>query len=145
MQLDTGKLDAIIFDLGGVIIDLDIPATLSAFATLAEKDIDSIFHAYKSAPFFKQYEVGAITTTEFRQALNRQLGMTAPDSDLDQAWNAMLLTITPERIDLIQKIKNRVPLFVLSNTNALHMDFFHQKMDNAMGLAAYRAAFKKIY
>jgi putative hydrolase of the HAD superfamily len=112
----------IIFDLGGVFINLDNSLTEKSFRHLGAKDFSNYFGHGFAASFFIDYELGKITDEEFMSALRSMLGKNVPDNELVEAWNALLLDFPKERIELLKTINNKYRLFLFSNTNALHLE-----------------------
>jgi putative hydrolase of the HAD superfamily len=145
MTLDINKIDAIIFDLGGVIINLDTNATVAAFAKLSGKSFEEISNAYEKADFFKTYEVGAISDAEFRAAIRKSLDITASDQLIDEAWNAMLLEIPFSRISAFKKLKKDFKLFVMSNTNHIHIRKFNEIFEALNTGDHFTDYFDKVY
>ena len=145
MTLDINKFDAIIFDLGGVIINLDPNATIAAFARISGKSPLEISNAYENADFFKDYEIGALSDSEFRNEIRKSLGINASDQVIDEAWNAMLLDIPFNRIAALQKLKKDYKLFVMSNTNHIHIRKFNKIFDNLNTGDHFTAYIDKVY
>lgn len=115
------EIKNIIFDLGGVIINLDNRRTEDAFVSLGAKNFSQFFGHGFAASFFKEYEVGKIKDEEFIENI-RQLGnLTVSDETIIQAWDALLLDFPPERIELLKKLGKKYRIFLFSNTNAMHM------------------------
>lgn len=139
------KVKNIIFDLGGVIINIDMPLTFKAFAELApDKDIPNYTYNYQ-APIFKQYEVGAISSAEFRDGLRQLIGAPLTDQQIDDAWNAMLLDIPAERMQLLENIKSEFRTFLFSNTNAIHYDAFNKIVADNFGVPTLDGYFERTY
>lgn len=111
----------IIFDLGGVIINLDNQKTEDAFVSLGVKGFREYFGHGHAASFFKDYEVGKINDGEFVSSLRGLAGLTVSDEAIIHGWNALLLDFPPERIRLLRDLGKRYRLFLFSNTNALHL------------------------
>jgi HAD superfamily hydrolase (TIGR01509 family) len=113
----------IIFDLGGVIINLNNKLTENAFVELGAKDFNKFFGHGFAASFFKDYEVGKITSEEFINNI-KQLGDFSMHNDdkIINAWNVMLLDFPKERIELLKELGKRYRIFLFSNTNALHYE-----------------------
>lgn len=111
----------IIFDLGGVIINLDNQLTENAFIALGTRPIKEYFGHGHAASFFKDYEVGGITSKEFVDMIRSQTGITASDEDIIKAWNALLLDFPTERIQLLKELGKSYRIFLFSNTNELHL------------------------
>ena len=115
------EIKNIIFDLGGVIINLDNKLTEKAFVDLGAKDFHQYFGHGFAASSFKEYEVGKISDEEFISELRKLGNLKVSDDVIVDAWNALLLDIPMERINLLKKLQQQYRLFLFSNTNALHM------------------------
>jgi glucose-1-phosphatase len=118
------NVSAIIFDLGGVIMDIDVKQTLNAFSELGLKNIHEYFGHGFAASFFSDHEAGRITDEEFLGEIKNLLSGETSDEDLIDAWNALLLRFPEDRIELLRELKTRYRLFLFSNTNAIHYKKF---------------------
>ncbi len=116
----------IIFDLGGVIMDIDVKQTLKAFSNLGIKDIEKIFGHGFAASFVSDHEAGRISDEEFLKEIKKLVTGEASDEMVIDAWNALLLRFPPERINLLKDLKSRYRVFLYSNTNAIHYDKFSE-------------------
>lgn len=145
MPMKTDKPTALIFDLGGVIINLDIQRTIDQLARYAQLDARAMVDLYWGDPLFHQYEKGQISDQSFRDGLRALLNVDISDQAVDAAWNAMILDIPKERLDLLQTLKEDYQLFLLSNTNNIHLkrvfEVFqpahHQQLDDYFQQAYY--------
>jgi glucose-1-phosphatase len=118
------SLKNILFDMGGVIIDLNVSATLEAFYNMGFPAELLNYPENYNTDIFYRYETGAISTKEFRDAIRKETGLNFEDAAFDKAWRAMLLGIPAERIELIKKLKEKYNLYILSNTSPLHTPVF---------------------
>ena len=134
----------IIFDLGGVFINLDFNKTADAFTELGVKDFNQYFTQVHSNSLFKQLETGAVTDTGFYDAVRVAASITASNQQIDAAWNAMLLDFPPERITRLQRLSANYRLFLFSNTNAIHHAFFLQQFREQFGFE-FDSLFEKAY
>lgn len=144
MEADFSKIDNIIFDLGGVIIDLDESATIRAFAALFEKS-EAEIAAFSKAEFFKDYETGKIDDPTFRAKIREEFEFTGPEEQIDAAWNAMLGKIDKDKIALIDRMSEHHQLFVMSNTNDIHIRFFNRLFEHMSGGRTFNSYFKEVY
>ncbi|MFM1848133.1 MAG: hypothetical protein RL417_1607, partial [Pseudomonadota bacterium] len=132
------KLEAILFDLGGVIIDLDWSRTTRAFRSLvsdqsgaaADRVLGEIFQ--NSA--LHEYERGEIPWESFRARISAAAGIVASEERFLEAWNAMILDIPQERIDLLRDLKNSYRVGLLSNTNERHVTFVNSYLARSYGI-----------
>ena len=143
-MLDS-RIRNIIFDLGGVILNLSVESTLKKFAVLSGYSIDRVIELYNSRPEFPQYEKGEITNNEFRESLRKIFVLTHTDPELDAGWNSMLGDIPKERVDLLKELKSKYRTFLLSNTNAIHLDFFTGMVKKDHLLESLDPLFHKTY
>lgn len=127
LKLESG-IKNLIFDLGGVILDLSIDDTLRSFAALTGKDLETTRQFYNSAPEFISYEIGGMTDGEFRKFINEHCVTSPTDDTIDQCWNGMLRGLPKSKLDLILSLKNKYNVFLLSNTNSIHIKHIHDVM-----------------
>jgi len=118
-------LKNLIFDLGGVILDLSVIDSLESFARLSRLSLDKVKALFVASPEFEQYERGEINDREFRDFVRRVYDISASDSDLDRCWNAMLLGIPKAKLDLLLELKTQYKVFLLSNTNHIHLNYIN--------------------
>ena len=114
----------IIFDLGGVLINLDYQLTRKAFENLGVANFNDLYTQHHANPLFEQLEVGAIEPEAFCEALRETTGLTLTNSQIETAWNAMLLDFPAERLHWLSQIKNKYNIYLFSNTNAIHYNAF---------------------
>ena len=136
----------IIFDLGGVIMNIDPELTLREFARLSGKTIEEIkINIHKHRQAMEQYELGQIDDRAFKASLNQFSDHTVSDKDFEDAWNKVLIDIPPERIELLKRLKSDHYLILLSNTNHLHLKRFNEILANSTGIKAFSDLFDKVY
>lgn len=111
---------AVLFDLGGVLIDIDYHATERAFEELGVSDFKERYTQLAQNELFDRFECGEISPQHF---VNLVLPFTQSGTSPNQvvaAWNAMLGSFPLEKIRLLERLSTTTPLFMLSNTNELH-------------------------
>ena len=137
-------INNILFDLGGVILDINVQATLKQFYEL---DFPAELLQYPhnmTTDLFYKYETGRIGTDEFRDEIRRVTGIDVSDKELDGAWNAMIVSIPEGRTRLLKRLQERYDLYMLSNTSPLHAPVYEKMYLEASGISMHEA-FKKIY
>lgn len=111
----------LLFDLGGVLYEVNYHATIAAFSDLAAAHGASVnFSQATQDPVFDAFEIGQIEAAAFREGVRRLLGAAVTDEAIDTAWNAMLGGVFAGRKALIAHLATHYPLALLSNTNAIH-------------------------
>lgn len=132
----SGKIKTIIFDLGGVLIDLDFKDSLEAFTKAGFKDIEKRVCQFSRDGNFSNYEIGTISTEKFRDFIRSELSQPATDQEIDDMWNKILIDIPHEKLDLILELRKKYTVYLLSNTNELHWIYTCDHMFNYRGLTA---------
>ncbi len=141
---EATKIRNILFDLGGVILDLNIQATLQKFYELGFPAALMEYPQSMRTDIFFKYQTGKLDTIQFRDEIRKVAGVQMSDQAFDEAWNAMLVGIPGERIKLLKKLSKRYNLYMLSNTSALHVLVFEKMYQDAAGESMHQV-FKKIY
>jgi len=118
----------VIFDLGGVILDIDFKKTEQAFLKLGLNNFSDHISQFHISGFFEQYEIGKIDDVEFVDGISKLIGKETEQEKIIAAWNALLLDFPPERIELLRKIKSDYRTFLLSNTNSLHYKEYQRRL-----------------
>lgn len=135
----------IILDLGGVIIDVNYDRAAAAFINLGFRDFSSIYNQKKQEYFFDEFEKGIISASEFRNTLRPNLPGEIQDTDIDRAWNAMLGVIPKQRALFLYELKKSYRLFLLSNTNRIHVEAFTEMIQRDYGKNILMDFFERIY
>lgn len=135
----------IIFDLGGVILNLDYGLTTQAFKSLGIKEFENLYSQVKQRQLFDDYEKGFIASEVFRNELVSLIESGPSPHEIDAAWNAMLLDLPEERIELLEKLKSKYRLFLLSNTNDIHITAYSSYLLKTFGFPDLSHIFEKEY
>lgn len=112
----------IIFDFGGIIVDLDKQAAINAFKELGFHTEDYISD-YAQSGIFSALESGALSDKEFYDFVRRQATRPIGEEAIRSAWNRMLTGIPVRRMQAIKKLRGRYHTYMLSNTNRIHWDY----------------------
>jgi putative hydrolase of the HAD superfamily len=142
--MENNSFDAIIFDLGGVIINLDYKLTIEAFKNLGLANFDEMYTQAKQSNLFDDFETGKISSQHFINSLLPYLPSGVSANKVVHAWNAMILDFPKERLDLLDKLKSDYRIFLLSNTNDIHLQAVKRSLTNTTDrkLESY---FEKVY
>jgi FMN phosphatase YigB (HAD superfamily) len=124
----------ILFDLGGVILDLNVNGTLESFLNLGfPRELLSYPENFHTDIFYN-YETGKVTTAEFRDSVRAYAGVDFSDGDFDAAWCTMLDRVPKKRTLLLQSLAKDYDLYMLSNTSELHIEKFSKMFADVAGV-----------
>lgn len=133
----------IIFDLGGVLINLDYNLTEKAFVSGGITDFGELYSQLRQTPVFDDFETGRIGKDEFIDALKKHCDMG--EEDICAAWNAMLLDFPLRRLQLLQQLRLHYDLVLLSNTNEIHEEAFNEILLHNHGIPNIGVFFDRVY
>lgn len=114
----------IIFDLGGVILNIDFKQTELAFAKLGIGNFNEYFTLQSLSPLFEKLELGLIEPEVFYDEFRKLAKCNIKNEEIQNAWNALLLDFPIERISWLRNISKKYKIYLLSNTNKIHYDAF---------------------
>jgi len=135
----------LIFDLGGVVLDIDYNRVADAFKKLGLRDFDEIYSKKQQERFFDDFEKGLMDNETFRNTINSFFDRPVTNTKIDEAWNSMLLEIPPKRYQWLKSLKKNHRLFLLSNTNHIHVAAFTKIIEKQYGTNILDELFEKIY
>jgi glucose-1-phosphatase len=135
----------IIFDLGGIFMNIDYSLTEKAFVELGVTNFTELYSQHYASTLFEDLETGKVTPEHFCDEF-RLISKTAlSNQQIYTAWNAMLLDFPIERIEWLKKIKNRYKVYLFSNTNKIHYDAFMQIINSTLVNDNFNEYFIKAY
>lgn len=135
----------ILFDLGGVFMEIDFRLTEQAFISLGVTDFSTMFTQHHANDLFVQLEIGAISPETFYEEFRQATGTSLTDHQIRDAWNALLLRFPQERLDWLREIRNRYRVFLFSNTNKIHYDSFIATAARENNCPDFNGLFEKAY
>ncbi|HEY3320992.1 MAG TPA: HAD family phosphatase [Planctomycetota bacterium] len=125
----NGAIEAVIFDLGGVLIDFDFEIAISLAANSAGISSSEVRQRLFTAPVFEAFERGEISPPAFHAELQTMLGCQIPYADFCTAWNGIFTDEIEGNLKLLRELRARgVKIGILSNTNALHFEYLRERM-----------------
>ena len=115
------QIDTLIFDFGGVLINIDYQRTIDAFKDFGMLDFEERYSQAAQSTLFNDFETGKISTQRFINELLQNLPAGISANRVVKAWNAMILDVPPASVELLKSLQGRYRLFLLSNTNEIHI------------------------
>lgn len=135
----------LIFDLGGVILDLSVESTLQQFAAISGLEPRLVTRLFQTSSGFTEYEKGMLDDDAFRDFVRKLYNVQASDDQLDKCWNAMLVRIPPQKLQLLLQLKQQYNVILLSNTNTIHLKYINGTVVPAAGGNALDYYFHRSY
>ncbi len=136
----------IIFDLGGVLLDIDYQRTIDAFAKLGMPESSKQFSKEEQALIFRRYEMGQIDSQEFITSVAELTRLECSGEEIEAAWCALLGEMTADKYTLLEQLRLKgYRIFILSNTNALHQSAFEAGIDKDYGWEKFEKVFDGVH
>ncbi len=139
------EIKNIIFDFGGVVLDIDPQLTVNEFIKLGFTNFAKLMSPEFTEEIIGKFERGILTPELFRTKLKTFLEIDVTDQELDDAWNSLLYDIPSERIEIIEKVKKNYSIFLLSNSNEIHYDLYIRDLQLRFGYREFDELFDKAY
>ncbi len=143
-MISLSSFDALIFDFGGVILNIDYGLTVAAFQQIGVHSPHTFKLKDNGKNLFVEFEKGSISPMQFREEIRKQSKMKKNDEKIDHAWNALLINTTLERLELLSSLKQKTQLFLLSNSNRIHYDWYIPYINNSFSVN-FKTLFEKTY
>jgi glucose-1-phosphatase len=113
--------DALLFDLGGVLYDIEVSRTVDAFSKLGLQNFKQLYNLKEQTSLFDRLEIGQVDDLGFEQALIQHFDEHPGDGTIVKAWQALLIGMPEKNLTLLKELKKQYRLYLLSNTNVMHM------------------------
>jgi glucose-1-phosphatase len=139
------EIKNIIFDLGGVLLNIDYKASIKAFKELGVINFDEFFTQSTQVHLFDRLDTGEVTPEGFRNEIRQISSVEMTDDAIDKAWNAMLLDFPSNKIPMLEQVGTHYRTFLLSNTNAIHYPAYSQSLKDAHGYESLARLFEQQY
>lgn len=141
----SSSIRYLLFDLGNVLVDIDVPATIEALKELTD-DPALLKRKLLNEGLHNDYETGLLTTDDFLGALQPLMRKSITKDQMISAWNAMLLDFPLSRLEWLQTLRGTYHVGLWSNTNALHIAWVHDHLETRYGIRDFESRyFDKVY
>ena len=136
---NSNSVDALLFDLGGVIVDIDFRRVFEAWSTYSGVPAETLGSRFSMGAYYERYERGEIPVAEFFESLRSSLGIQLTDEEFERGWNAVFVREVPGITRLLRGVQESFPLYIFSNSNAAHHAYWAREY--ASTLSVFRKVF----
>lgn len=140
-----GKIDNIIFDLGGVIITIDYDTLYREFKMIGYNNLLEDFNPSFQSKLFKHFEEGVISENIFTDIISKKCYSNTSRNRIEHAWNSLITGVNINAIKMLPKIREKYKCFILSNINSLHESKVIEAIEQYMDWGDFKSNFKGIY
>ena len=135
----------IILDFGGVLLNINYKGPTEEFKRLGIDNFDELYSKASQASLFDDLEIGKITPAQFHDAIRQLSDKPLTDEAIDKAWNSILLDLPRQNVELLIELKKKYRLFLLSNTNEIHIQSFESAIREKYKRDILTDVFEKVY
>ena len=135
----------ILLDLGAVLLNIDVNKLKPAFEDLGVKDFNLVQQQLTEANLFDDLETGKISPDAFCETIRSASNLPLKDADIMAAWNALLMDFREDTMHFLIQLRKNYKLYLLSNTNAIHLEQFYKQLDNQLGKSSLDFYFDKLF
>ena len=132
-SLSPGSADALLFDIGRVVLDIDFARAAARWAHHGKCESADITARFAADEALRQYESGKISDAVYFAGLRKMLGVEITHAQLLEGWNAIFIGEMPGIAPLLARAAKKMPLYALSNTNPPHIAHFSKLHDEVLG------------
>ncbi len=132
--ISLNSVDAALFDLGGVVIETDFDQVFEHWAEHSHHPADTIKAKFSFDAFYQQHERGEISASEYFASLRGSLGINLSDAQFIDGWNAIYIREVPGIAVLLQRLKEKVPLYAFTNSNPTHQQVWSKRFAEVLSL-----------
>jgi glucose-1-phosphatase len=139
------KIKNLLFDLGGVLLNIDYNKTAGAFKKLGVAQFDEMYSQAGANILFESLETGKISEPDFYTDIRQYCNPSVTQQQIEAAWNAILVNFRKDSLACLEELAKKYNLYLLSNTNSIHFTAFHKMFREETGKADMDDYFIKSY
>jgi FMN phosphatase YigB (HAD superfamily) len=121
---ESTNINALLFDLGGVLIEIDFDRALQSWSQSSQLPLTEITRRFSMDEPYRRHELGEITASDYFSHLRQLLELEATNDEIAQGWNAIFVGEIAATINCIASVQTSLPCYLFSNTNPTHQAFW---------------------
>lgn len=126
------KTEALLFDLGGVLITINFDRVIRRWAEYSGTPFEALKPRFEHGEAYQQHERGEIDAASYYESLRKSLGIELPDAQWEDGWNQVFGPEIAPTVALLPRLAERVPLYLFSNTNFTHHEYWSKHYVEAL-------------
>ena len=126
-------VEALLFDFGGVLIEIDFDRVFARWAELAGVPVEQVKSRFEHGAAYEAHERGEIDASQFYATQRAALGIDLDDADFDDGWQQVFGPEIAPTVALLPQLRKRIPLHLFSNTNHAHHEYWKRRYAEALG------------
>lgn len=145
MNTSLAGIRNLLFDLGGVIINLDRQRCVDALTALGDEKADEMLDLSVQRGTLMDLEEGKISPSDFFKRMRQKIGKAVSDEEIVHALNELLIGIPLDRLTLLRKLRQRFNVMMLSNTNPIMFEYQNSRVLCTRGIIDYRLFRRRLF
>jgi glucose-1-phosphatase len=129
----ASAVEALLFDFGGVLVEIDFDLAFTHWARCAGCEPEAVRSRFLMDEAYARHETGALDVAGYFDSLRTRLGIDIPDEDFARGWHAIFVREVPGIIPLLDRLGRQRPLYLFSNTNPSHYEFVSSRFSELLG------------
>lgn len=130
--MPTSRIDAFLFDFGGVVVSMDFKRAFAAWAAAAGAPVATLTERFAFDAHYEAHECGTLDSARYFESLRASLGISLSDEVLLAGWNAIFLAPMPGMPGLLRALAKQRPLYLFSNTNRAHHAYWSTQYQDVL-------------
>ena len=131
---ESQRIEALLFDLGGVVFRVDFANAFSRWAHYSGSPPEIIQARFSFDSHYERHERAEISARDYFESLRESLRIDLSDDQLEEGWNAIFEEEFPGMAKLLRRLRARVPIYVFSNSNHTHRKLWQAKYASTIDL-----------
>ena len=133
-NIPSNSVDALLFDLGGVVIEIDFDRAFSRWALYSNRNIEFIKSGFAFDSYYERHERGEIEASEYFTSLRRSLGINITDEEFIVGWNSIFVGAIPGIAALLSEARENLSIYAFTNSNLTHQHVWTKKFRHLLNL-----------
>ena len=133
-NISLNSVDALLFDLGGVVIEIDFNRVFSHWALSSNQSLEIIRSRFAFDSNYERHERGEINALEYFASLRNSMGINIPDEEFIAGWNSLYVGEMPGVSTLLSKVAEKLSIYAFTNSNSTHQLVWSKKFKQVLSL-----------